>query len=86
MPWTKELAKKIDSFLELEHDWDSYGARPVSYKAMMMAKFFTEGLFIEPTSEGGINISLGDEDVFILIHPDGTWETGCVNDDGFSGG
>jgi len=81
MPWRKELAKKIDSFLELEHDWDSYGGRSISKKATMMAKFFTNGLFVAPTSEGGIQITLGDEDVFILVHPDGTWETGCVVED-----
>lgn len=81
MPWRRELAKKIDSLLGLEENWDSYGGRPISKKATMMAKFFTEGLFIAPTSEGGIQITLGDENVFILIHPDGTWETGCVIDD-----
>jgi len=76
MPWREELVKEIDSLLELEENWDSYGGRPISKKATMMAKFFIKGLFIAPTSEGGVQITLGDETVFVLIHPDGTWEAG----------
>ena len=81
MPWRKELIKKIESFRELGDNWDSYGCRKISEEAIEKAKYFAEGLFVVPTSEGGVEIYLGDDEVFILIHPDGTWETGCVIED-----
>lgn len=78
MPWGKELIERIESFRELENDWNSYGGRKISEEAIEKAKYFANGLFVVPTPEGGVEISLGDEEVFLLIHPDGTWETGCI--------
>lgn len=67
--------KRIDSFGTLKENWNSYGAKPISKEAIKEAKRLIKGLFIVPTSEGGIQITLGDEEVFILIHPDGTCDT-----------
>lgn len=81
MPWRKDLIKRIESFRELGDNWDSYGSRKISEEAIKKAKYFIDGLFVAPVSGGGIQIELGDGEVFILIHPDGTWETGCVTED-----
>jgi len=79
----KLLRQELKEFAKLEKDWDSCGGYPITKEALKTAKHFLDGLFIAPLSSGGLDITLGDEEVFILVQPDGTWETGaCLDSDG----
>jgi hypothetical protein len=41
----EELYRKLDSLKELEHDWDSYGADPISVDAIESAKAALKEIF-----------------------------------------
>ena len=70
----KLITEDLEAFRELKDNWDSYGGKPITGVALEQAKYFLD-LFIAPTSEGGILITLGDnEDIAIEIHSNGTWE------------
>ena len=70
------LLDALTEFAKLEDNWDSYGAIPITNGALEKAKYFLSGLFVCPTSGGGISISLGDEEIFIEIDGDGSYVAG----------
>lgn len=61
--WQNKLA-------ELPHNWDSYGAKPITSRAIMTLENFS----VVPLSNGGIQLEAhqGDTHVEIVIGPDGT--------------
>lgn len=74
---TKEkILLVIDMFKELETNWDSYGAPPVSNEAIKAAKKFinecVEGKlpFVGPTCDGGIEFEW--DELIISIKSDGS--------------
>lgn len=68
---------KIDSFRELEQNWDSYDADPVGPKAIerakwLLAKISKEAYFVCPTRCGGIQIDWGTHsELEVEINSDG---------------
>jgi len=70
----KEELERLEKLRKLKENWDSYGGSPPTKEAAERAIQFIKGTFIAPLPDGGIQITFGeDEDVFIDIHPDGTW-------------
>lgn len=64
--------EEIDSLLDLEENWDSYGSKPIDKRALFSAK----KLQIFPSPGGGINIHLAlDTEVEIEIDSDGSIES-----------
>jgi len=47
---------KLDSFLSLKKDWDSYGASPIDPKAVAAAKRFLSACQPVPTNDGGVQL------------------------------
>ncbi len=68
-----ELLKKLDSFLELKKDWDSYGADPVNPETILFAKTLIEHFPKEHdwdvvlTSSSGVHIEAHDHGKTILV-------------------
>lgn len=68
---TKDMFKILDSFTELEENWDSYGAHPISPKAIAKARFIMETLpWPVPTVNGGVALEW-DADSTLEIDADG---------------
>lgn len=47
--------------------WDSYGAHPVTDNALDAAREFCSSLYVVPTNDGGINITMANEAVSIEL-------------------
>ena len=58
----KEGLERLESFKELEENWDSYGGKPISPAAIATAEKMLKGFFVCPISDGTIAISFGDEE------------------------
>lgn len=65
----ENLEERLDGFLNLKPDWDSYGAEPISGLATEAAKH----LVVFPTPRGGVQFELhaGGSDVEIEIDAKG---------------
>ena len=81
--------QRLDSFLKLEINWDSYGAPAISRKALLAAQNIMFYLltdapsFVAPTSHGGVTLewSRGGYSIEIEIGPDGEISEACFFDD-----
>ena len=69
---TQEALDRLESFKQLEENWDSHGGSPISHIAIESAKDIIGGLFVAPYCDGSVGISFGEDELFmILIEPDG---------------
>ena len=68
---TVECLTRLESFKGFKN-WDSYDGLPISEEAIDKAKGLLNGLFVIPTSSGCVEISLGNEEIIILILTDGS--------------
>jgi hypothetical protein len=66
-----EAIMKLESFRRLQKNWDSYDGLPISNYAIDRAKLLLEGLFVCPRNDGSVIISLGDEEVTIIVDDQG---------------
>ncbi len=78
-------SRRIDSFADLETDWDSYGAPPItegSREAAKLALDILDGTKVQvvPTCSGGVQIEWHNEngDLELEIMPDGETIDGLV--------
>lgn len=51
--------------------WDSYGADPLTWKAVLAAKALVDGIAIVPTVNGGVNVSWANEGLWIEFDDEG---------------
>lgn len=78
MTETDALAR-IERFGDLEPDWDSYGAYPVTAKArenaaIIVRAFAAHGMSVPfpfPTVRGGVALEWAPDDLAITVAPDG---------------
>ena len=68
---TGEALKRLDELNSLEKDWDSYGGLKPDHTAIEKARKLLEGLFVCPINDGNIGITLGDEEVTLIIDNQG---------------
>ncbi len=54
----QKLLDHIDEFRELKDGWDSYGAPPISEKAIGAAKAFVAHFQAAPTTSGGVGLEV----------------------------
>jgi hypothetical protein len=66
-----DFAERLKAIAELKHDWDSYGSPPPTSAAIEAARRMLAGLFVCPTSGGGVQIDLGG-DFSVHIDADGS--------------
>ena len=67
---SQEVLRDLESFRELEPNWDSYGGHPISKAAIDAASNLVEGLFVCPLPSGEVAISLG-EDIMLRATTEG---------------
>jgi hypothetical protein len=67
---------RFDELLALPKSWDSYGADPISPKAVEAAQLFLARMDITPCNDGGVQLEWHTHahDLEIEFHPDGTVE------------
>lgn len=67
------LRETIDSFAELEENWNSYGAPVIELPAIVAAKQIVSGWCAVPTVAGGVQLEVHVPgcDIEIDIGPDG---------------
>src|SRR5581483_3960030 len=65
-PWLAVMVNEINGLAYLDHDWDSYGAQPLSEKAARFAVDLLENVrfggpapWVSPTNEGGLHLEWG---------------------------
>ena len=68
---TKIALERIEYFKTLKKDWDSYGGLPIHPVAIDRATKLIEGLSVCPINDGNIRITLGDEEVALIIDDQG---------------
>lgn len=63
------VASPLQRLAELEQNWDSYGAKPISREAIARCA----DIHFTPTSDGGVQIELSDgtHDVEVYVAPTG---------------
>ena len=74
--YSKELLlKRIDSFSELEENWNGYNARKITETSIIVAKSYlnhilkyTENFYVYPMTSGGIQYEINVKDIEIEIH------------------
>lgn len=62
--WLVQVTARLDHLLNLEKDWDSYGAAPIESEAVSTAlrwiasclQVFPEAPFIAPLADGGVQV------------------------------
>ena len=73
----KELIlKRIDSFSELEENWNGYNGRKITETSILVAKLYLNHLLknisgnfsVYPMPSGGIQYEIDDKDIEIEIH------------------
>lgn len=83
-----DIIKKVNSFLLLPFNWDSYGSKPISVEAHKNAVLFIEHVlesivllpFVVPVSGGGIQFEwmIKRGELSVLFLPDGSVECFAV--------
>lgn len=68
---TQEALKRLEELELLEENWDSYGGLKPDHTAIKKARELLEGLFVCPINDGNIGITLGDEEVTLIIDNQG---------------
>ena len=68
---TEEALKRLEELKPLEDNWDSYGGLKPSHTAIDKSKKLLEGLFVCPINDGNIGITLGDEEVTLVVDNQG---------------
>ena len=68
---TGEALKRLEELKALEGNWDSYGGLKPSHTAIKKAKELVEGLSVCPINNGTIGITLGDEEVTLIVNNQG---------------
>ena len=86
----QDLQSTLDSFKELEKDWDSYGADPIGIGALLAAKVvgttLSRLMVIEPqpfpTANGGVSLEthLNGCTFTLSFNSDGTFDSFFVED------
>ncbi len=79
MPISQELHNKLNEFLKLKDDWDSYGGVPITTKAVINTAVILDAagdeveVHIGPLPNGGIDIEweIGDSELLLEVFPDG---------------
>ncbi len=79
--WFKEAIDRISGLSKLQENWDSFGARRVSNKAILQAKFLLSNLDVEdlprphiaalPDGSVGFHWRIAQRDLEIEIEPSG---------------
>ena len=75
--------ERLESFKELKHNWDSYGAYPTDKRAIDACKMFLKHAPVVPINDGGVQIEwFGDDNVEIHVefNPDGNIKSVYIND------
>lgn len=67
----KEALEKVESFRGLKRNWDSYDGLPPSQAAIEKAKTLLSGLFVCPLCDGTISITLGGEEITLIVNQEG---------------
>jgi len=77
----KTLSDRLESFADLEKNWNSYNAGPIDRRAIDASKAFVEHLNACPTVNGGVQLEgrLGDHYLEIEIAEDGTVKSFCID-------
>lgn len=68
---SKRALKRLDEFKSLKKNWDSYGGLKPDHTAIEKSKKLIEGLFVCPMNNGNIEITLGDEEVTLIVDNQG---------------
>lgn len=62
---------KLRSFLDLKENWDSYGAKKLNKKcidqALKINEALAKGVDVFPVCNGGVNIEVNTERIYISI-------------------
>ena len=87
---SETLMERLNSFLALKDDWDSYGSFPITSAAVGDTAFFIDEAKSEiegdvgPLPNGGIDIEweIGEDSLLVEISPDGTIVAWAMRKDG----
>jgi hypothetical protein len=64
---SKEREKTFSELLELPEGWDSYGSDIINPAAVDKLREILESEWIVPTSDGGVYVSWGDENIGVTV-------------------
>lgn len=70
----KVQSDKLDELATLKHDWNSYGALPITSEAIEKAHTILDNIQLVPTVDGGIQFEIhhGHIEAEFEINPDGS--------------
>lgn len=83
MAKTITLFKRLQSFLALKTNWDSYGAPPISPQAVWRAQELIEEMQAVPTVNGGVQLEchMSQQSIEIEMDSDGRITSVAVFDE-----
>ena len=62
-----DIIDRLDSFIDYEENWDSYGAKKIDKAAVDKAKDLISSICVFPTKKGGVSIETNLPDAEIVI-------------------